>query len=137
MKTTFYIILVLAALIGCSSYEGTGTGSSIASKATINDTLRIANDSLAYEIIIIEPGFNGWLATQPPRGYYAQSTMEISNHFKVTNYNLRVNNSLQYDPSLYLLQIDYKRNIDYGYEVNYLLFNYFLFFEQRYNQSLR
>ena len=35
------------------------------------DTIRIANDSLQYEIIIIEPGFNAWLTTQKPRNYYS------------------------------------------------------------------
>ena len=136
MKTTFYILIGLAALVGCSSYTGSGTGSSSNHKSAVNDTVRIANDSLEYEIIIIEPGFNGWLATQPARGYYSQSAMEISNTFKVTNYNLRVNNPIAYDPSLYVFRIDYERNVDYGYEVNYMLYNYFLFFEQRYKQRL-
>ncbi|MDP5077261.1 MAG: DUF6146 family protein [Nonlabens sp.] len=136
MKTTFYILAVLAALASCSSYTGSRTGSSTNPASAVNDTVRIANDSLEYEIIIIEPGFYGWLATQPPRGYYTQSAMEISNNFKVTNYNLRVNNPTAYDASLYVFRIDYERNVDYGYEVNYMLYNYFLFFEQRYKQRL-
>lgn len=102
-----------------------------------NDTVRIANDSLEYEIIIIEPGFNQWLATQRPRGYYEQFWLENRNIFLVTEYNNRVINSTQFDPNLYLQQIDYQRNIDYGYEVNYLLWNWFQFFQQRYNQTLR
>ncbi|MGO2102488.1 MAG: DUF6146 family protein, partial [Psychroflexus halocasei] len=34
-------------------------------------------------------------------------------------------------------EIDYQPHIDYGYEVNYMLYHYFLFFEQKYNQKLR
>ncbi|GAL01544.1 hypothetical protein JCM19314_1327 [Nonlabens ulvanivorans] len=103
----------------------------------VTDTLRIANDSLEYEVIIIEPGFNSWLATQPPRGFYSQSTLELRNDFYVREYNLRVNNSINYSPDLYVWRIDYDRKVDYGYEVNYLLYNYFLFFEKRYGQKLR
>jgi len=135
MKTTFYIIVLLAIITGCNSFQ-----QPIASNRsqTINvDTLRIANDSLEYEVIIIEPGFYGWLATQPQRGHFAQSTLEIKNGFYVREYNLRVNNPQQFDPNLYQLRIDYNRNIDYGYEVNYLLYNYFLFFEKRYAQNLQ
>ena len=32
--------------------------------------------------------------------------------------------------------IDYQPNIDYGYEVNYKLFNYFLFAQRKYKMSL-
>ena len=90
-----------------------------------------------YEIIIIEPGFNQWLATQPPRGYYEQFWLENRNIFYVTEYNNRVINTIQYDPNLYLQQIDYQRGVDYGYEVNYLLYNWFEYFQQRNNQKLR
>lgn len=135
MKTTFYILIALGLVIGCGSYKSkTGLDESSSIPA---DTVRIANDSLEYEIIVIEPGFNAWLATQPARGYWAQSTMEIQNYLKVREYNLRVNNPNRFDPNLYVLPIDYRRNIDYGYEVNYLLFNYFLFFEKHYNQRLQ
>ncbi len=34
------------------------------------------------------------------------------------------------------LQIDYQQGIDYGYEVNYVLYNYFIYFQLTYNQRL-
>jgi len=102
-----------------------------------NDTVRIANDSLEYEIIIIEPGFNSWLATQRPRGYNEQFWLENRNLFLVTEYNNRVLNSTQFNPNIYIQRIDYNQRIDYGYEVNYLLWNWFQFFQVRYNQKLR
>jgi hypothetical protein len=137
MKNTIYLILVLAFLISCTNknnaiYSGVRADTSVA-----NDTIRIANDSLEYEIIIVEPGFNAWIVSQPPRGYYSQAAMEISNHFKVTAYNLRHMAPSRYDANLYPFPIDYSRNTDYGYEVNYILFNYFRFFEKQYNQKLR
>ncbi len=136
MKTTFYTLMVIAALVSCTTYTASNSATLSQTAATANDTIRIANDSLAYEIIVIEQGFNAWLAQQPPRGYFTQSTMEISNAMKVNIYNLRVNDPLRYGLGLYELRIDYDRNIDYGYEVNYMLYNYFIFFEQRYKQRL-
>ncbi|MBF4986609.1 hypothetical protein FNJ87_20600 [Nonlabens mediterrranea] len=136
MKTTFLCIALLTVIISCNSYQPTVSNNS-ATSTIASDTLRIANDSLEYEIIIIEPGFNSWLVTQPPRGFYSQSTLELRNNFSVREYNLRVNNPLRYSPDLYMWRIDYDPKVNYGYEVNYLLYNYFLFFEKRYGQKLR
>jgi hypothetical protein len=42
-----------------------------------NDTIRIANDTLEYEVIIIDPGFSTWLASRSlPRNYHSQSYLE-------------------------------------------------------------
>lgn len=100
-----------------------------------NDTIRIANDELEYEIIIFEVGFNSFLATQQPRGFYSQSFLEIRNRNFVIEYNSRARNPQQFDYSLYPQAINYDYGTDYGYEVNYMLYNYFQFFMQRYNQK--
>ena len=100
------------------------------------DTIRIANDSLQYEIIIIEPGFNAWLTTQKTRNYYSQQYLENHNIRFVTQWNNRVAQPYQYDPNLYEMRIDYFSTIDYGYEVNYLLYHYFMYFQSRYKQRL-
>lgn len=136
MKNILYSVIIIAAIVGCSTVNTEKVNKKSISKVQ-NDTIRIANDSIDYEIIIFEPGFNAWLATQPSRGFYSQSTMEMSNYLKLTIYNLRVQNPIRYDYNLYPMRIDYDRRIDYGYEVNFMLYNYFLFFEQKYNQKLR
>lgn len=66
MKTTFLFIALLTIIISCNSYQPAVNNNN--ATGSVTDTLRIANDSLEYEIIIIEPGFNSWLVTQPPRG---------------------------------------------------------------------
>lgn len=104
--------------------------------AALSDTVRIANDSLEYEIIIIEPGFNSWLITQPPKGYYGLTYLETRNRQYVVEYNNRVY-APGYNKSLYVQEINYDPNISYGLEVNYLLYNYFKYFEINYNQKLR
>jgi len=101
------------------------------------DTLRIANDSLEYEVIIMEPGFNSWLASQArPRGYHSESYLEIKNQIYTSEWNNRVLQSQRYNPRLYEQQIDYNPSIHYGYEVNYLLYNYFIYFQITYKQAL-
>ncbi len=104
---------------------------------TQQDTVRIANDELQYEIIIIEPGFNYWLVSRAqPEGYYSQNFMETRNWQYVTEWNNRVLQPFRFDPNLYEMQINYQPGIDYGYDVNYKLYNYFIYFQITYKQQL-
>ncbi len=100
-----------------------------------NDTIHIVNKELEYEIIIIEPGFYSWLVTQPPRSFYGISYLEGRNRLYVSEYNRRVRD-LHYSRIIYQQQIDYEPTVHYGLEVNYLLYNYFKFFEKTYNQKI-
>lgn len=104
---------------------------------TKGDTINISSDEAEYEITIIEPGFNIWLQSiARPEGYYTQSFMENRNYIMVTEWNRRVLQPSQFNPNLYELQINYQPNIDYGYEVNYKLYNYFIYFQRKYRQRL-
>lgn len=132
MKSFIYTILLAVFIYSCSTTKNNSID--LATSKSINDTVRIANDSLEYEILIIEPGFNNWLITQPPRGYYSEQFLENRNRRFVWEYNQRVIQPQRFDPNLYMQQINYESQIHYGYEVNYLLYNYFLFFQQRFNQ---
>ncbi|NVN18138.1 hypothetical protein GUA46_07280 [Muricauda sp. HICW] len=101
------------------------------------EPVEIANDETEYEIIIIEPGFNTWLnSIARPEGYYSQSFLENRNAVMVINWNQRVLNPMRWNPNLYEMQINYDPSIDYGYEVNYKLYNYFIYFQRKYNQRL-
>jgi hypothetical protein len=130
------LTLLLCSILSCS-VQKTNRTSDFKDSSVENDTIRIANDSLEYEIIIYEPGFNSWLVTQRPRGFYGQNYLEQKNMLFVTTYNMRANNPFRYSADLYPQPINYEFNVDYGYEVNYLLFNYFLFFQEKYRQRLR
>ncbi|MFD2827527.1 DUF6146 family protein [Leeuwenhoekiella polynyae] len=135
MKTIIYFLFALALVYGCASTQNDKPMTQTAPTATDNDTVRIANDSLEYEIIIIEPGFNTFLnSIARPEGYYSQSYLENKNQFLVIEYNQRVQQPFRFDPNLYPQQIDYNSQIDYGYEVNYKLYNYFVYFSRQYNQ---
>lgn len=69
MKFILQIMGLALCIIACSSQKDIPTVAKTTDiSKTQNDTIRIANDSLEYEIIIIEPGFQAWLVTQRPRG---------------------------------------------------------------------
>jgi hypothetical protein len=138
---SFLSIIVLALFIGSCSSTKKGVDISDTEKMVFNqtkaDTVEIADAESNYEIIIIEPGFNVWLqSVARPEGYYSQSFLENRNQLYVLEWNNRVMNPRRYDPRLYELQINYESNIDYGYEVNYKLYNYFIYFQRKYNQRL-
>ncbi len=98
----------------------------------------IANDSLEYEITIIDIGFNSYLnSIAKPIGYYSQSYLENKNIFYIAEWNHRARNPLQYNANIYENVIEYESNIDYGYDVNYKLFNYFEFAQRKYKMRLR
>ncbi|WP_405608135.1 DUF6146 family protein [Polaribacter sp. Asnod1-A03] len=97
----------------------------------------IANDSLEYEIIIIDPGFTFFLnSVAQQEGFYSQSYLEARNRVWVLEWNNRARNPSRFNSNVYENIIDYQSTIDYGYEVNYKLFNYFLFAQQKYKMSL-
>jgi len=106
-------------------------------KSNSEEPVEIVDEETEYEITILEPGFNFWLQSiaRAP-GYYSQTFLENRNKILVINWNQRVLSPFQFNPNLYQFQIDYDPNIDYGYDVNYKLYNYFIFFQRRFNQRL-
>ncbi len=134
MKYVVTILVFALLIISCDTTKSTVQTDK--DTATLSDTVRIANDSIEYEIIIIEPGFNSWLITQPPKGYYGLTYLESRNRIYVSEYNYRVY-APGFNKNLYVQEINYDPSVSYGLEVNYLLYNYFKYFETNYNQKFR
>ena len=126
------VLLILCVIIyNCNSLPIKNTSN------TNEKPVVIANDSLEYEVIIFDIGFNLYLNTiARPMGYYSQKFLENKNYIYVTNWNLRATNPTRYDTSIYGNVIDYDPRINYGLEVNYKLFNYFLFAQKKYDMRL-
>lgn len=129
MKNLIYIVLILTFIIGCSSSPKSITNTS--EKTTkLSDTVRIANEELEYEVIIIDGGFNSWLnSVAQPRGFYSESFLENRNRIWVTEWNNRFLQPNRFNSNLYQMQINYDYGIKYGYEVNYLIYNYLTYFQ--------
>lgn len=145
MRLIIYVLSLAVAIAACSGNRGASeemaTDITDEERAIFNssemDTVRIADDATEYEIIILDPGFYPWLnSIARPRGYYTKTFLENRNQVMVMNWNMRVQQPMVYNPDLYVFTIDYDRHIDYGYEVNYMLYNYFLYFQRKYNQRL-
>lgn len=132
LKSIVSIIIFSSIVYACS------TTNLINSTSEKDKPVVIANDSLEYEIVIMDPGFNRYLTTTArPVGFYSQTYLETKNRFYVTAWNNRASNPSLYYPNIYANIIDYDSNVDYGYEVNYQLFNYFEFIQQKYRIKIR
>jgi hypothetical protein len=135
-KGILIAVFILIVLLSCK----TTTSKVVINDNTLTtqkDTIRIANDSLQYEVVIIDPGFSTWLNSRAfPRNYYSQSYLESKNRIYVCEWNSRVIQPMRYNPNLYTMTIDYNPNVNYGYEVNYLIYNYMIYFQNTYKQSL-
>ncbi len=136
MKNLIYLFSIVIFIIGCSSSPKTIANTS--EKPTkLSDTVRIANEELEYEVIIIDGGFNSWLnSVAQPRGFYSESFLENRNRIWVTEWNNRFLQPNRFNANLYQMQINYEFGIKYGYEVNYLIYNYLTYFQIKNKQQL-
>jgi hypothetical protein len=136
MKKKVFIILAIIIFASCSAQKKNPESRAIEPIETAYDTIRIVNEKIEYEIIIFEIGFESWLVTQFPISYYSNYPLAVRNYMMVIEWNNRVMQPFRYDPMLYEQLIDYQPHIDYGMEVNYMLYMYFKFFQKKYNQRL-
>ena len=135
MRKTLVPLLFIVVLASCHFDKNIATKAKTPDSKS-SDVVRIANDSLEYEVIIMDGGFNSWLASQAkPRGFYSESYLENRNQIYVSEWNSRALQPQRYG-SLYEMQINYDRSIHYGYEVNYLIYNYMIYFQTANKQQL-
>lgn len=128
------LLFVIGITISCNS---TKNFSKNEEPKLTSDTITIANDEIEYEITIIDGGFASWFNTNArPRDFYSQTYLEARNRVWVLEWNVRANSPMNYNNNLYEMQIDYNSYTDYGYEVNYMLYNYLVYFQQKFNQKL-
>lgn len=107
MKRSFFkslalVSILIVIILGCASAKNQNL--EIAQQS--QDTIRIANDSLDYEIIIIEPGFNTWLLQQRLKGFYEQFWLKNRNIIMVNQFNLRVADPVRFSTLIYQQPIE-------------------------------
>lgn len=125
MKKLSFIIIALLML---SMTDVCGQSRNKAAKVKA-DTLVVAEDSLEYELIVIDPGFEVWLINKPSIWYHTNDYYRSRNNLYVSEWNHRYMNPLYYG-DIYESYIDYSQDIDYGVELNYKLYYYFKYFEE-------
>ena len=90
MKYFLFILFLGVGIYSCSSTRDRQMQDTAV--ASESDTVRIANDSLEYEILIIDPGFSYFLnAVAHPEGYYSQDYLENFFLFKDSNLKIKIN----------------------------------------------
>jgi hypothetical protein len=96
-------------------------------------------DSTEYELIIIDPGFDVWFeGHRKPVWYYSKEYLSGWNNQYVVAWNAKVRDPMtdHRSDSPFILEIDYRPGIDYGIDLNYKLYNYFLFVEATWGRIL-
>ncbi len=124
MKTikALFILFCSLLLIQCSSTQ----------KTSIN----VSENEDEHELMVLDSGFESWLATQPSIAMYSYSFLRAKNTIFVAEYNNRVNNRQNYSFDLYPQRIEYSSTEEYNKELQYTLYNYFIYFQKKYNQRL-
>ncbi|TLX77609.1 hypothetical protein E9993_02905 [Labilibacter sediminis] len=130
MKQFIILSLVILACIACNTTKNVSTDN----KASVQVS-ESAEDSTQYELIIFDNRFDTYLITQPSKEFYSNQYYQSWNIRYVTEWNIRHNNPLRYG-DFYETHIDYQNTIDYGIDLNYRLYYYFLFIEKEYGITL-
>ncbi|MDQ1769255.1 hypothetical protein GQR60_00295 [Labilibaculum sp. A4] len=129
MKKIIYLFFILSIVYGCSTYSAFKTPVPVQD----NENEIAVTDSVEYELLILDPGFESWfttrnmMATAHTNNYYKNwnqiYVLEWNQQYMLGNPNM--DNYIEYDP----LE-------DYGFEINYKLYNYFQFVEEKTGISL-
>jgi hypothetical protein len=128
MKCTMILSLLIAITVAsCSSTHNT-----VAPEQKIQVAFE---DSLDHELVVLDPGFDTFLVTQPSAEFFSQSYYESWNLRYVTEWNMRHRSPLRHG-DFYQTEIHYVASTDYGLDLNYRLYNYFLFIERQYGIRL-
>jgi len=96
------------------------------------DTVKV--DSLEYQLLVSDPGFDTWLEMKPPVEFYSKVYYEQRNRLYVSEWNKRFISSR--NKGLYENYIDYIPSTDYGLNMNYKLYYFFRYFEEKNNVKL-
>lgn len=121
-KALFFTLALVTAMAACSGLKGVVT-------IEPGDETTHLEDSISYELIVLDPGFESWyLLHSSPTKYRLQSYYENWNHRYVTEWDYKAR--LPGKHSFFQPIHGYERGIDYGFELNHKLFYYFQYVER-------
>ncbi len=137
IKPLFILIILMAVIGGSSSISAqTVLKNSISTTEKENNIVYIT-DHKSFEVTFKGEQFYKWLKKQSPKHKYLQSSLEIENMQYASEWNRRVGNP-KFDSDIYVQHVDYqiKPKLHYGMDVNYELYMYFKYFEEKYEKLL-
>ncbi|MCW3786112.1 DUF6146 family protein [Plebeiibacterium sediminum] len=130
MKASIFLAITILTLVSCQTKQVSSEKTTSLPKIEESES-----DSLQYDLIIFDIKFDSFLAMQPSMEFYSQEYYENWNYQYVTEWSIRHDNPIRYG-DFYQTRIDYEQSIDYGMELNYKLYYYFLFIEKEYGITL-
>jgi hypothetical protein len=106
-------------------------------KTVQKDSVAIAQgDTTEYELMVFDIGFENWLHTHSkPKWYYEKEYYRSQNNRYVSSWNSKVRSTMGRPPFEY--EIDYDQKVDYGLELNWKLFWYFRYLEEKLGIKLK
>ncbi len=121
MKKLIYLFAVAALLAACSGPKGMV-------KIEPNGSEMAEEDSVEYELIVFDPGFETWYMLQnSPARYRSQQYYENWNRQYVSEWNYLATQSRR--KSFFQSIMGYEPGVDYGFDLNHKLFYYFQYVE--------
>ena len=134
MKKLLYLVYIASFfLFSCNSNKNFSAENT---EKLTSDTIHISNPDLEYDVIIIDGGFTSWFNTySKPKSFYTQTYLENRNRFWILEWNNRARNPMKYG-NIYDMLINYDNNTNYGYHVNYMIYNYLVYFQLTNRQQL-
>jgi len=127
MKRNLFLFAMLAFIIACSSTKNIEGIKDIKAQK--------ASDSTEYELVVFDPGFDSWFATnRKPKWFHSHSFYKNWNIIYVNEWNYRATTQGYKEP--YDYTINYESNLNYGPDVDFELYWWFKFMEDKYNMKL-
>lgn len=127
---SFFYFIPITILLATFVAASCGTTKSIATQKHKVEMVS-DKDSTEYTLIVLDGGYESYLATKPSANFYSQQYYENWNKQYVIEWNMRHQNPLRYG-GFYETEINYNPMEDYGLELNYRLYYYFQFIKDKY-----
>lgn len=90
-------------------------------------------NGVEYEATVLDTGFDSFLATQKSKDYYSIASLKARNEYLVSEWNHRCGLPSVYNPNVYEQKIDYESQLDYGLDVEYIVYMFFKFMAEENN----
>ena len=133
MKKLLPFLVILLITFSCTTSNTINNIDNETNKMTFEP-----NEDGEYDIIVMDPQYDVYLKSVAPRKeMYSEDYYKQRNRNYVAIWNQRHMMPSVYNPNLYAVSIDLDSRINYGYEFEYKLFNFFRFIESKYRVRLR
>lgn len=106
-------------------------------KNAAGDVVTLTVNTSEYEVTVLEEGYDTFLKQQQPKEFFTEQELKSKNIPLVNEWNMCCNNPSQYDPAIYEAPIDYSPTTDYGLNVEYNIYMFLKYMNEKYSLGLK